>query len=179
MDAQRHFNSFCELFQRLDALCRNGGKGSDEAKKIIGVMQFHFRWLTSDMYKYLDKFSPRLLELGYTFAESAESTISLDAEVAENAKISGKYEYATLVHDRKPGEVSSPNEKAGPIFNYNEFSKPITKLEAWEFEAIKNKTLNNMKFEMACLENPQLKLDHLKKFRQPRKWALSDAEKDW
>jgi hypothetical protein len=179
MDDMRHFNSFCELFQRLDALCKNGGKGSDESKKIIGVMQFHFRFLTSDMHRYLDKFTTRLVEMGYSFNEEPVAIKVDDASLDKEASISKKYEYATLVHDRKQEEVATPGQKAGPIFNYNEFSQPLSKLPAHEFEAIKNKTLENMKFEMACFENHELKMKHLKKYSQPRKWALADTAKDW
>jgi len=178
MDEMRHFNSFCELFQRLDALCKSGGKGSDEAKKIIGVMQFHFRFLNDKMYKYLDKFTTSLIGMGYTFAEAPWVAINED-EVAKEAKVAGKFEYASLVHERRPGEVSHDGQKVGAVFNYNELSKSIVELEAHEFENIKKKTIENIKFELACFENPDLKNKILAKNRQPKKWALPDSEKDW
>ena len=176
MDEMRHFNSFCELFQRLEAICKSGGKGSNEATKVIGVMQFHFRFLTDPMYKYLDKFSTRLVELGYIFAEAPSVSVSEDVK---EAKVAGKFEYATLVHDRKPGEVAHDGQKAGAVFNYNEFSKTLGKLTKEEFENIKKKTLENFKFEAACFDNPELKNKLQAKYRQPKKWALADSEKDW
>jgi hypothetical protein len=178
MDEMRHFNSFCELFQRLEAICKSGGKGSNEATKVIGVMQFHFRSLTYLMYKYLDKFTGRLMELGYIFAEAPSIPIN-EEDIAKEAKVAGKFDYATLVHDRKPGEVAHVGQKAGAVFNYNEFSKTLGKLTKEEFENIKKKTLENFKFEAACFENPELKLKMQAKYRQPKKWALADSEKDW
>lgn len=179
MDEMRHFNSFCELFQRLDALCKAGGRGTEAATKIIGVMQFHFRFLTDPMYKYLDKYTPRLMEMGYSFGEPAPG-LTIDIEsVSKEAKIAGKFEYASLVHERKSNENLYPGQKTGAVFNYNEFSKPLTKLESQEFENIKNKTLENIKFEMACMANPELKNKLQAKYRQPRKWGLPDSEKDW
>jgi len=178
MDEMRHFNSFCELYQRLDTLCKNGGKGSNEATKIIGVMQFHFRFLSDPMYKYFDKFSARLMEMGYIFAEAPGLSVD-ENEVAKEAKITGKFEYASMVHERKPGEVSLQGQKSGAVFNYNEFSKPLSKLKVEEFESIKKKTLENIKFEMACMNNPELKNKLQAKHRQPKKWALADSERDW
>jgi hypothetical protein len=178
MDEMRHFNSFCELFQKLDTLCKNGGKGSNEATKIIGVMQFHFRMLDSKMYKYLDKFTGKLIELGYIFTDASGVVIN-EKEVDKEAKIAGKFEYASLVHERKPGEVVHDGEKTGAVFNYNEFSKSIKQLDKDHFEEIKRKTIENVKFEMACLENPELKNKLLAKYRQPRKWSLADSERDW
>jgi hypothetical protein len=43
MDSIRHFKSFFDLYHKLDTMCNNGFKGSIEANKIIGVMQFHYR----------------------------------------------------------------------------------------------------------------------------------------
>lgn len=177
MEEMRHFNAFCELFQRLDTLCKNGLKGSDEAKKIIGVMQFHFRNLNDKMYKYLDKFTPRLLEMGYSFNVDAPGVPVSDIDNSDQVKISGKFEYASMVDERT--QVERDGQKVGAIFNYNEFSKSIVDLRSDEFEQIKKKTIENIKFEMACLENPELKNKLLAKHRQPRKWSLADSEKDW
>ena len=178
MDEMVHFNAFCELFQKLEVVYKNKGRGSEEGTKIIGVMQFHYRMLTDPMYKYLDKFSRRLVELGYSFV--ADPGISIDEnEVAEAAKVAGKFDFASLVHERKPGDGAHDGQKTGAVFNYNEFSKSIVELPRNEFENIKKKTIDNIKFEQACFENPDLKNKMRAKFRQPKKWALADNAKDW
>jgi hypothetical protein len=130
------------------------------------------------MCKEVEKFIPRLLEMGYVFINSEGLPVFNNDEDKE-AKVTGKYECATLVHERNQNDIASPGEKAGAIFNYNEFSQSAKKLSQQDYELIKKKTIDNMRFEAACMQNPELKQKFIAKFRQPRKWALADSEKDW
>ena len=176
MDEDRHFKSFFGLYHRLYTICKNGGKGSNDALKVIGVMQFHYKNLTPQMYKYIEQFNDKLVELGYVFINS-EGLPNFNNEEDKEAKITGKFENATLINECK--NPTHPGQLKGAIFNYNEFSKSLLKVDKQELERIKNKTIQNIKFEQACLCDPQLRNRHMAKFRQQRKWGLPDSEKDW
>jgi hypothetical protein len=173
IDCRRHFEAFCSLYKRLEELFNNGKKDCEESRKIVGVMQFHFKKLNRQMYIYLGKFQGRLREIGFVTEEEQ----FIQAENNGETGISGNFDFAKLVHHRE--RIQFPGEQVGYIFNYNEHSIPLEHIDGKELQELKRKTIENLKFEEACFRDPTLINKVRAKYRQPRRWGLPDDQKDW
>jgi hypothetical protein len=168
MTPLEHLNAFCVLFSQLKDICNSGGamKESQAAVAVRKKMYGHYPFLDDKMVKYLDSFTGALISLGFNFDEMKQaSRIDVsDIDTSKEVAISGKFNFAKVV---------DANEK-GKIYNYNEHSTPLTQLSSEEFQAIRQKTINNIKIEQMLMAKGQRP-----KAPQPKTWSLPDAARDW
>jgi len=169
MSPLEHLNAFCVLFTQLKSICESDTlkKESQEAGDIRKKMYGHYPFLDDKMVKYLDTFTSALISYGFNFDEMKNfNKIDVsDLDSIDEVKVTGSFKCAKLV------DVSVN----GKIYNYNEYSKPITDLPPNEFQQLKQKTIMNIKNAQIMQERgikPQAS-------RQPMTWSLPDNERDW
>lgn len=168
MSPLEHLNAFCVLFAQLKGICDSGAqrRESPEAKEIHNKMYGHYPFLTDKMVKYIDQYTGSLASMGFSFEEMVKfNRVDVgDLERSEDVRISGKFSCAKLV---------SSNE-LGNIYNYNEHTVPLEKLSPEDFQLLRQRTIDNIKKEQHMLATGQRP-----KSRQPKKWSLPDAARDW
>lgn len=169
-----NLNLFCELFKKLDQLHKEGKRLTEEYINICLNMNCLYQSLPGKMSNYLDRYIPKLADLGYFIALSQAPKIDIsDLEFDEKLDINEK---------AKISESKYRSRKDNRIFavkNYHQDSVSFNDLpDKYKRELVK-KTLENMKATQECIEDPnkiQINKKAMNNLGAPK---LSDYERDW